>query len=250
MWIFPGINEDKKLLFLTWCLLWPTMFEPLGTPDQWCKEKGVSRLGKGVMWSEASSSHTDALSSLRPASIEHLLYVKNRARPKPIEIIPSGKQTLLLSACLSLWAPRILYSLHLHTSTNSRSHSVEMTFPASVPSNIRHMSQGQMMCHIYLCIPHWASPEPSTQQTLNKCLLNFSESLEILCTWLTPHSDPESSPFFYTVPITLNLSVSQSFPKNISIWRQGRLVIHSGTVHGWVNGLGIQCFLSYLGLVS
>lgn len=138
MWIFPGINKDSNFLFLTCCLLWQTTFQPPGPQDRWCKEKGVSQVGKGVLWSEASSSHIDLLSSLQPTSTEHLLYAKLWARPMPIEIIQQGKKAGAGYMSYSSELPRS--RLQLHTSTNDRSHSVGTTFPASVPSNIWHVA--------------------------------------------------------------------------------------------------------------
>ena len=64
------------------------MFKPLGPQGQWSKEKGVSRLGKGIMWLEVSSSHNEMVSSVQPALTEQLLNAKPWARPKAKKIIP------------------------------------------------------------------------------------------------------------------------------------------------------------------
>lgn len=88
------------------------------------------------------------------------------------------------------------------------------------PSNTWRVPQGQGMYLIHLCISAGPAQSPAHNRQHKKCPLNFNESLEILYTLLTPHSNPESSPSFYPASHHMKLECVQVFPKNISIWRQ------------------------------
>lgn len=165
------------MYFWRFCLWWLTTFKPRGPQDQHFKKKGASWFGKGIMCSEASSFHTELLGSIRPASMEHLLYAKPWPRPKSTEIIPQGKKNNYCWAhALLLWAPVIpsaaahLYQLD-HTMLN---------WPFLLPSPPIYSEYLKERGYVLFI---FASPlgqhRACCTMTLNKYLLNFNESLEI-----------------------------------------------------------------------
>lgn len=105
-----------------------------------------------------------------------------------------------------------------------------MTFLVSIPLGTEDVSYSSL----YLC---WTSPEVAHNRHSKDCWILMNH-FGILHTLLTPHSNPEQSPFFYMALITLNLSVPKSLRKNVNIWRQGPLWFTRGSSKNfcWVNG--------------